>query len=220
MPATAAPASSSARMVTVEVSPPQSTAHTPAAVSTPRRWYSLTCQAPPVSGPAGISLAIPVEANTSPTTIRHRSRAPPIASNWSCAAVPPASDTICAAAAAPSQASRSPPRCPSAARTSLTTLGERAAATAMTPVASIHAQADRPRRAGGIRSCTLRLTVSSRRLWPVPDLVPMLMHPLSTWPVRTVPRWLLRSARLRPSTAHRPGAAEPGGACVAARAGR
>ena len=85
-PAAAAPASSSATITTVEVTPPASTAHTPGPVPAPRRWYSRTCQAPPVTGPAGIILASPVEASTRPNTVRHRNRAPPAASSWRCRA--------------------------------------------------------------------------------------------------------------------------------------
>ena len=116
--AAAAPASSRASSTTVEMTPPASTAHTPGPVPAPWRRYSRTCQAPPVTGPAGITLASPVDASTRPNTVRHRNDAPPAASSWRCAAVPPASVTPCAATTTPSQANRSPPRWAAAARTS------------------------------------------------------------------------------------------------------
>jgi hypothetical protein len=83
MPATAAPASSRASSTTVVVvTPPASTAYTPGPVPAPWRQYSRTCQAPPVTGPAGITLASPVEASTRPSTVRHRNDAPSAASSW------------------------------------------------------------------------------------------------------------------------------------------
>src|SRR5262249_61460470 len=104
MPTTAAPADSSPRAATMEVNPPASTAHTPAAAPAPRRRYSRTCQAPPATGPAGITLASPVDASTAPGTVRHGNCAPPAANSALGAAAPPASDASAAAAATPSQA--------------------------------------------------------------------------------------------------------------------
>ena len=109
MPATAAPADSSPRAATMEVNPPASTAHAAAAAPALRRRYSRTCQTPPATGPAGITLASPVEASTTPNTVRHGNCAPPAASSWRCAAAPPASDASSAAAATPSQVGRIPP---------------------------------------------------------------------------------------------------------------
>src|SRR6266702_5337668 len=146
-PATAAPASNRASVTTVEVTPPASTAHTPRPVPAPRRRYSRTCQAPPVTCPAGITLATPVEASTRPNTVRHRNRAP-APSNWRCTAVPLASATPWAVTATPSQASRSPSRWAAAARTSPAAPGARSAAAAITPAASTQAQAQ-PRREAG-----------------------------------------------------------------------
>lgn len=92
----------------MEVNSAAITAHTPTAVPVPRRRYCAACQAAPVTGPAGITLASPVEASTRTNRARHGDRLWPTASNWRCTAAPQASDTTTAAAAAPSQHKRSP----------------------------------------------------------------------------------------------------------------
>src|SRR6266702_4650868 len=81
--------------------------------------YPAACQAPPATGPAGITLASPVEANTTPDTVRQGSDTPAADSSRRCAAAPPASNATSAATATPSQDTRSPPACANAARTSL-----------------------------------------------------------------------------------------------------
>jgi hypothetical protein len=81
--------------------------------------YSAACQAPQATGPAGITLASPVEAITTPDTVRQGSDTPAADSSRRCAAAPPASDATSAATATPSQDTRSPPACANAARTSL-----------------------------------------------------------------------------------------------------
>ena len=213
MPAVAAPASSRASITTVEVTPPASTAHTPGPVPAPRRRYSRTCQAPPVTGPAGIILASPVEASTRPNTVRHRNRAPPAASSWRCAAVPPASAKPCAATAVPSQAIRSPPRWAAAARRSPAAPGARTAAAASTPAARTHTQA-RPRREAGRAR---QVIISPAALSPVPGGAPALRNPLGARPSCKA-RWRRRpTAHQRPSTVRRPSRAV---ACRVARARR
>lgn len=123
--ATAALASSSPRMANSAAI----TAHTPTAVPVPRRRYCAACQAAPVTGPAGITLASPVEASTRTNRARHGDRLWPTASNWRCTAAPQASDTTTAAAAAPSQHKRSLRAWANASPTS-PAAGERTAAAA------------------------------------------------------------------------------------------
>jgi len=140
-----APAASTARAATVEATPPASTAHRPAVpLAGSRRRYCPACQAAAAAGPAGSSLARPVEANTVAATARNGSRAPASASSWRCATTRPATKTISAAAAAPSQGSRSPYA--SAARTSAQTAGTRSAISAAAPPVTAHAHRRASRR--------------------------------------------------------------------------
>src|SRR5215472_12013563 len=70
VPATAAPASNSAETATVEVNTPASTARNPAAAPAPRRRVLRGLPGAPAAGPAGITLACPVEAIATPDTVR------------------------------------------------------------------------------------------------------------------------------------------------------
>jgi hypothetical protein len=77
---------------------------------------AAACQAPPATGPAGITLASPVEAITTPDTVRQGSDTPAADSSRRCAAAPPASDATSLATVTPSHPDGRSARCRDRAR--------------------------------------------------------------------------------------------------------